>query len=249
MLRVRSWSLVTGFVLLALVVATSALLVELQQSGDETVRHSLIVKNRLGEVLSVIQDAETGRRGYLLTGQREYLAPYEDAVARLGPALMELGDVTKANPVHREGFAKLRVLIDEKMGELRKTIGERESGNAVGALAVVHGDSGESLLKQIRKLVGAMDREETTLLDKHLRDARRMANLLRIGILLAAVIIAGLAVYASLALFIGLAAIFAAPLAVAAGLIAAVVCTRIAIVRASPASSGHRLKFASDQAI
>lgn len=196
MLRVRSWSLVTGFALLALVVGTSALLVELQQSGDETVRHSLIVKNRLGEVLSVIQDAETGRRGYLLTGDREYLEPYDNAVGRLGPALMELGDATKANPAHREGFAKLRVLIDAKMGELRNTIGEREAGNAVGALAVVHGDSGESLLKQIRQLVGAMDREETRLLDKHLREARRLANMLRIGILLAAVIIAGLAVYA-----------------------------------------------------
>lgn len=196
MLPVRSWSLVTGFALLALVVGTSALLVELQQSGDQTVRHSLIVKNRLAEVLSVIQDAETGRRGYLLTGERKYLEPYDNAVARLGPALVELGDATKTNPAHREGFARLRLLIDEKMSELRKTVGEREAGNAVGALAVVHGDSGESLLKQIRQVVGAMDREETRLLDKHLREARRLANLLRIGILLAAVIIAGLAVYA-----------------------------------------------------
>lgn len=196
MLPLRSWALVTGFALLALVVGTSALLVELQQSGDRTVRHSLIVKNRLAEVLSVIQDAETGRRGYLLTGERKYLEPYDNAVARLGPALAELGDATKTNSVHREGFARLRVLIDEKMSELRKTVGEREAGNAVGALAVVHGDSGESLLKQIRQVVGAMDREETRLLDKHLREARRLANLLRIGILLAAVIIAGLAVYA-----------------------------------------------------
>jgi signal transduction histidine kinase len=195
LIRVRSWSLLLGFALLAAVVAIAALLVELQQSRDETVRQSLVVKNKLAELLTVVQDAENGQRGYLLTGDAQYLEPYDNAVSRLGPALAEVAGATADRPVHTGSLGKLRVLITERMGELRLTIGQRQAGNAVGALAIVHGDSGISLMKQIREVVAAMDSEETRTLDEHLLDARRMANLLRAGIFLAALIIVALAIY------------------------------------------------------
>jgi signal transduction histidine kinase len=195
LLRIRSWSLLAGFVLLAIVVGTAALLVELQQARDETVRQSLIVKNKLADLLNVVQDGETGQRGYLLTGDPQYLEPYNDAVARLGPALAEVTAATTRRPLHRDALGKLRVLINEKMGELRLTIGQRQSGNAVGALAIIHSDSGKSLMNQIRDVVAGMDRQESQILDGRLRDSRRIANFLRIGIFLAAIIIVVLAVY------------------------------------------------------
>ena len=194
-LRVRSWSLLLGFALLAAVVGTAALLVELQQSRDKTVRQSLIVKNKLAELLTVVQDAETGQRGYLLTGDAQYLEPYDKAVSRLGPALAEVAVATEDRAVHRDSLGKLRVLINEKMGELRITIGQRQSGNAVGALAIMHSDSGKSLMNQIRGVVAKMDRQESQILYAHLQSSRRMARLLRLGNILAAVIIVALAIY------------------------------------------------------
>ena len=181
--------------LLTLVVGTAALLVELQQRRDETVRQSLIVKNKLVALLNVVQDAESGQRGYLLTGEAQYLEPYYKAVGRLGPALAEVRGATGSRPFHKDSLARLHALIDEKMGELRLTITQRQSGNAVDALATMYSSSEKSLMNQIRDIVGGMDWQESQILYAHLQGSRKMANLLRAGILLAAVIIVALAVY------------------------------------------------------
>ena len=194
-LPVWSWSLILGFALLIVVVAASALFVELQQSGDEGVRRSLTTQAKLAEVLSVVQGAETGQRGYLLTGDRQYLEPYEQSVAKIGTALGELAAATWETPSQRERLEQLRVLIGQKLTEMRTTVTRREAGDAVGALAIVHGDSGEVLAQRIRQTISAMREDERQRLDEQMSDARDLANLLRLGIILAAVIIICLAAY------------------------------------------------------
>ena len=60
--------LVVGFLLAGLALASALLLTARQDASGALVRHTLIVENRLAQVLSALQDAETGQRGYLLTG-------------------------------------------------------------------------------------------------------------------------------------------------------------------------------------
>ena len=136
-LPTRSWSLILGFALLVAVVAASALFVELQQSGDARIRQNLIVQAKLAEIQSVMQDAESGQRGYLLTNDKQYLEPYESAIATIGGNLAALEGIAENKPGFREQFGQLRVLIDGKLAELRATIIQHNSGDAVGALAIV----------------------------------------------------------------------------------------------------------------
>ncbi len=187
--------MIVGFALLIVVVAASALLVELQQSGDEGVRRSLTIQARLAEVLSVVQGAETGQRGYLLTGDRQYLEPYEESIAKIGTSLGELAEATWETPSQRERMEQLRVLIGQKLTELRATIARRESGDAAGALSIVHGDSGERLGQQIRKLISTMRGDERARLNSQMSDTRDLANLLRTGIILAGILVVCLAGY------------------------------------------------------
>ena len=70
-------SLVVTTVLAALIVAASFWLDARNNSDDEWVVHSLAVRDQLTRVLSLVQSAETGQRGYLLTGRDDYLAPYD----------------------------------------------------------------------------------------------------------------------------------------------------------------------------
>ncbi len=71
-------SLVVTTALAALIVAAAFWLGARNKNDDEWVRHSLEVRAQLTHVLSLVQSAETGQRGYLLTGQDLYLGPLSD---------------------------------------------------------------------------------------------------------------------------------------------------------------------------
>ena len=61
----------------------------------------------LTEVLSLIQDAETGQRGYLLTHDETYLAPYEQAKVRL-PSVFEQAEGTLGGEPEQVGQFQLQ---------------------------------------------------------------------------------------------------------------------------------------------
>jgi len=194
-IQTRSWSLIAGFALLVAVVVITALIVEVQRAGVDKVQQHLIVRNKLADVLIVVHQAESGQRGYLLTGDRQYLEPYEAAVAVLGSELSELDTASSGAPDFKAKLEQLRVLIREKMAELRATIIQRDSGNRAGALAIVRNDIGENLSDQIRKVVSELRVEQTRLLGDDLDYVSNLANMLRLGIVLAVILILALATY------------------------------------------------------
>jgi signal transduction histidine kinase/ActR/RegA family two-component response regulator len=194
-IQTRSWSLIAGFALLVAVVVISALIVEVQRSGVNAVQQNLIVRTKLADVLTVVHQAESGQRGYLLTGDRQYLEPYEEAIAILGSELSELETAAADAPAFRAKLEQLRLLIREKMEELRATIMERDAGDKAGALDIVKNDIGENLSDQIRKVVTDLRTEQTRLLADDLAYVANLANMLRLGIVLAVVLIIALAVY------------------------------------------------------
>lgn len=83
-------ALLAGFVLLVLIVAGALWLVVRQDRAAALVLHTLEVEGRLTDMLSRLQDAETGQRGYLLTRQKPFLDPYREATANLDDDLAAL---------------------------------------------------------------------------------------------------------------------------------------------------------------
>ena len=70
--------LALGFVLLGAIVGARSWLIETQRDGNDAVRAAFALDNRLVTTLSLAQDAETGQRGFLLTGEEPYLGPYRE---------------------------------------------------------------------------------------------------------------------------------------------------------------------------
>ncbi|MGH7349092.1 MAG: CHASE3 domain-containing protein, partial [Candidatus Rokuibacteriota bacterium] len=87
-------------------------------NGVRWVSHTHEVLAKLEEVLSTVKDAETGQRGYLLTGERPYLEPYDQAVARLQTQLLQLRQLTIDNPVQTAHALRLEQLAAERLGLL-----------------------------------------------------------------------------------------------------------------------------------
>src|ERR1700690_1717630 len=108
--------------LAGLIVAPAFWLGSRNNSDDQWVLHSLEVRAQLTRVLSLVQSAETGQRGYLLTGRDIYLTPYQTALERLPPTLDYVQNLVSDNPAQLQDIAQLRQLIKDKLDELRSTV-------------------------------------------------------------------------------------------------------------------------------
>jgi signal transduction histidine kinase/ActR/RegA family two-component response regulator len=184
-------SLIASTALAALIVAATFWLVARNNSDDQWVLHSLEVRGDLTRVLSLVQSAETGQRGYLLTGRDTYLAPHQMAVEQLPPMLDHVQNLVSDNPEHLRNIGRLRQLIGAKLDELQSTIDDYKAGHADAALATVNNDSGFRFMQEIRALIISMQAAEDRLLAQRQQVAERSGLMLQIGVAIAFVLICG----------------------------------------------------------
>jgi PAS domain S-box-containing protein len=137
----------------------------LSAASDQLVR-SKEISIALEQALSSLRDAETGQRGYLLTGRPAYLAPYAAAVATVNQQLEALRSLSAADTTARARFAEIEQSARAKMEELARTIALREAGQSQAALQVVLTDEGKLAMDRIRNLTEQMQAEE----GKHYRE-------------------------------------------------------------------------------
>ena len=123
--------------------------------------HEVIVA--IGELRSSVQDAETGQRGFLLTGNDRYLAPYEAAVANVAGQTDKLATLTGDNPAQQERIKQLRQRVSAKLNELENTIDVRRAQGTAAALAIVGTDRGKAEMDAIRNQLSVMQQEEARL--------------------------------------------------------------------------------------
>ncbi|OGK87890.1 MAG: hypothetical protein A2X52_10580 [Candidatus Rokubacteria bacterium GWC2_70_16] len=148
---------------LVLVAVTAAVAVEGTLTfigATRRVEQTLVNIERLNALLSLLKDAETGQRGYLLTGAERYLEPYQDALAALWERQRELRVGLADRPRQRERLDALQPLIAAKLAELHRTIELRRSEGAAAAVRVVLTDEGRTLMDRIREGIGEMAARE-----------------------------------------------------------------------------------------
>ncbi len=122
--------------------------------------HEVLLES--SNLLSTLKDAETGQRGFILTGKDGYLTPYTAALTRIEEELTSIEAATKGDPVQRKNLQGLRVHIHAKLSELAETIRIRREQGFAPALAVVDSDRGKVEMDAIRNAVNAVQDEENT---------------------------------------------------------------------------------------
>ena len=155
---------IIGFVLagLLLVVVAAVAYQRLQElkSASRQVEHTLSVETELARTLSLVTDAESGQRGYLITGFAPYLEPYESAVAGLPPQLERLRQLTNDNVAQQERVRLLEGQVRRKLTELEATIVARKAGDTAAAGQIVAGGEGQQAMARIREVIDEMRAEE-----------------------------------------------------------------------------------------
>jgi len=117
-----------------------------------------------GALLSTLKDAETGQRGFLLTGDLSYLAPYESALARLDRDYAQLESAPLLTGERQSLIDRIRVLASLKLEELGRTIALYKAGQSAAALALVRTNQGEQTMDAIRAAIDAFQRTVTVRL-------------------------------------------------------------------------------------
>ena len=120
--------------------------------------HDVVVG--LDDVLSNLRDAETGQRGYLLTGDERYLEPYTKSHAVVATSIDRLRSLVANNGVRREHLNTAAEATSAKLSELEQTIRLRRESGFDAALAVVKTDRGRAYMDQVRSEIAAMGARE-----------------------------------------------------------------------------------------
>lgn len=176
-------------VLVAVAYVTDRTTTELINSA-ELVEHTHQVRSELFNLLASAKEAESAVRGYVITGQPEYLQGYEHGKSVSLAVLTRLTEETKDNPGQRKNVDEMRPMLAQRFALLEQVTTARKNGGLEAATKVRPG-VGQVLSTRITNLVGRMDTEERDLLDRRreaniaLQQRTRVIDL--IGLLLAAV--------------------------------------------------------------
>ena len=114
-------------------------------------------------LLSALRDAETGQRGFLLTGRDEDLEPYLLASARVPRHLSDLTAAGQGSPDQARRIDAIRPLVANKLAELQQTIDFRRIKGIEAALAVVMNGEGKATMDRIRKICSELETNADSL--------------------------------------------------------------------------------------
>ena len=149
-----------GLLMVALVAmgVIVALLAWRARATLDDLRRADRINNVLPSMTTLMEDllnAETGQRGYLLTQRSSYLQPYRDAVRNLDRRVEELG-ARDQDPAHAPKLARVRELVNLKLGEMNQTIRLHDSGRQDEALELVLNDQGLHHMDELRDVLGEL---------------------------------------------------------------------------------------------
>lgn len=125
----------------------------------------------LRSLLSTVNDAETGQRGYLLTGDEEYLKPYQESISTITQALSEVEVQLADTPTIARELPDLRNLVSRKLAEMKETIALRRERGYQPAARLFDTDQGRVLMDSIRSSITNMVEMERQLLTSRLKSS------------------------------------------------------------------------------
>ncbi len=144
------------------------------QEDARTVAQTHEVLDLTGQVMLAVVDAESGLRGFLITGKDEYLQPYDAALARMDNLLSQLKNETTDNVGQRAGLKTLEEMIAQRLAHLNQGIElRRQSAEAAAAFVTASRGKGKSQTDAIRQFIREMEKVETDLLQNRERNTAK----------------------------------------------------------------------------
>jgi methyl-accepting chemotaxis protein len=198
-----------AFVLLVIIGAVAYRGVNAMTQTSYLVTHTHEVLEHISKLLSLLKDAETGQRGFVITGDDSFLQPHQEAIASMDGVKGELRRLTLDNPHQQQRLNDVDTLVAAKLAELARTIAMRRSVGFVETAKVVQAGEGKRAMDNLRALLAQMEGEERDLLKVRADEVESTAmgsrSTILLGTLLCLILMvgAGLTIIGSLSRQIG----------------------------------------------
>ena len=172
----------TGLLVVGAVLAISLLAVDVfvtvvntrrLRRDDAWVAHSHEVMLGVEQVLTMTKDAESGQRGFLITGNPLYLEPYHAAVETLHARLDAVEELVADNPTQLERLARLRGGIEDRLATLERNVELQRDSKFEEARQSVGSGIGWTQMEAVRAVTGEMLLHERDLLEGRERESQR----------------------------------------------------------------------------
>ncbi len=174
---------------LTIAVIAAVLMVSINEAGYkrslqalETLTQNQSTRAKLNVLMQQMLDAETGLRGYLLTGEDRYLSPYTSAITDIGGSMDELRKVFIMNPKDLATFTPLARQIERKASEMELSLRLYQQGNTEAWRFVMFTDVGVENMEAIRTHIQSLMRSIDQRVKSNLSDIEQTLGLSRLGI-------------------------------------------------------------------
>ncbi len=173
--------------LLILIISSMASYISIRNllKSSALVNHTAEVSQELDQTISDMKDAETGQRGFLLTGIEVFLEPYNGSADKVKTHLATLKGLTSDNAMQQTRLAELSDIINRRFSSLQDRIDEKRSGAPldVNGLFV-----GKSFMDSVRAIVKNMGDREKNLLAERTATMNKFSQYTPILIIVAAIL-------------------------------------------------------------
>jgi signal transduction histidine kinase len=153
--------------------------------SQHLVEHTWQVINQVEIIMGLAKDAETGSRGFLITGDEVYLQPYKDARRELPQQLDRFQQITADNPNQLPRIMEMRAVLEQRLVLLEEGIELRRKGQHEALRSMVLSGTGKVEMDHLRRIADGMEAEERRLLAIRTAEAREESRRTRYAIGLA----------------------------------------------------------------
>jgi len=158
-----------------LVILLAIRTVEAERGQRDQAQVTSAVLDELRDIARASLNAETGQRGYLLTLDRRYLAPYFSGRDQIEPSLRRLRALLapRADGRQLELLGRVERLSRAKIAELERSVALVERGELIAARRLILTDEGQDAMERLRVAVRELERIEIAVLAEATREAER----------------------------------------------------------------------------
>lgn len=172
-----------SFALLALIGVVAYRSVDTLTKTSYAVTQTHTVIERITGLLGELESAETGQRGFVITGDDAYLEPYNSSIERVPRLIDDLKQLTADNPNQTHRIAQAEPLVTERFAVLQRTIDTRRTQGFEPAQRIVASNEGKHYMDELRTLLGAMDSEARNRLKERAEEVEAASSTARSTIL------------------------------------------------------------------
>ena len=183
----RNLQLGFGLSLLLLIISSAASYFSIQNllSSSQLVRNTNRAILEMESVISIMRDAETGQRGYLLTGDKDFLESTLGASANSQIAIKRIKVLTDDVPVQKQNTLLLEKLVKSRLDYLNSLVNKKDAGEAISVASL---KTGKNYMDKARLLVNKMQAFQDQTLSERTLTMNKFAEYTPFLILFAALL-------------------------------------------------------------